>query len=207
MISKIKVGIIDYGAGNLGSIYNAIKYLNAPTKIISSPSNLSEFSHLILPGVGSFGNLANNLRKKDWPNKIDSFVKKGKNLFGVCVGMQLLFEESVESKNAKGLGMIKGKFDIFKKTKNFPLPHIGFNEVEHKNTPIWQGIKNNSPFYFIHSFNIRKIEDHTTVSKTTYGEEFISFVEKNNIFGSQFHPEKSHFVGLKLLKNFLEIKN
>ena len=205
MISKKKVGIIDYGAGNLGSIYNAIKYLNAPTKIISNPENINQFSHLILPGVGSFGTLSKNLKKKNWPNDIREFVKKGKSLLGVCVGMQLLFEESDESKGAKGLSLIKGSFQVFNESNKLPLPHIGFNEVIHNKTAIWKGIENNSPFYFIHSFRIMKTNDEVITSKTTYGDEFISFVEKDNVFGSQFHPEKSHYVGLKLLKNFLEV--
>ena len=207
MISKKKVGIIDYGAGNLGSINNAMQYLDAKTKIISSPSELNQLSHLILPGVGSFGKLAENLKKKDWPNEIKNFVKKGNTLLGVCVGMQLLFEQSEESYEATGLSLIKGKFNIFDKSNNLPLPHVGFNEVEHKNTPIWKGIENKSPFYFIHSFRIRKTQDNAIAAKTTYGNEFVSFIEKDNIYGSQFHPEKSHYVGLKLLKNFLEIKN
>ena len=207
MMPKKKVGIIDYGAGNLGSIYNAIKYLEVQTKIISLPSDLSQFSHLILPGVGSFGKLADNLKEKDWPNKIKDFVQKGNSLFGICVGMQLLFEQSEESKNAIGLNLFKGSFKIFDKSDDLPLPHIGFNEVLHKNTPIWKGIKNKSPFYFIHSFNIKKTQDGVITAKTNYGNEFISFIEKDNIYGSQFHPEKSHYVGLKLLKNFLEIDN
>ena len=207
MISKKKVGIIDYGAGNLGSICNAIKYLDIDMQIISSPINIGQFSHLILPGVGSFGKLANNLEKKGWPNKIKEFVQKGNSLFGVCVGMQLLFENSEESKGSVGLNLIKGTFNIFEKSINLPLPHVGFNEVKHKNTPIWKGIENKSPFYFIHSFRIEKTTDRAVVAKTTYGNEFVSFVEKDNIYGSQFHPEKSHYVGLKLLKNFLETKN
>jgi imidazole glycerol phosphate synthase glutamine amidotransferase subunit len=207
MISKKKVGIIDYGAGNHGSIFNAIQYLGAQTKIVSSPSNLNQYSHLILPGVGSFGKLAVNLKKKDWPNKIKNFVQQGKSLFGICVGMQLLFEQSEESKNAFGLSLIKGKFNIFNKLNNLPSPHVGFNEVNHKNSSIWKGVKNKSPFYFIHSFRVKKTQEDVTVAKTIYGEEFISFIEKDNIYGSQFHPEKSHFVGLKLLKNFLEINH
>ena len=204
---KNKVGIIDYGAGNLGSIYNAITYLTIDVNIVSSPKDINKFSHLILPGVGSFGKLSDNLKKKNWPNKIEKFVKEGKSLLGVCVGMQLLFEQSDESKGAQGLGLIKGHFNIFNNSTKFPLPHVGFNEVEHKNTEIWRGIENKSPFYFIHSFKIKKVKDNVISSKTIYGEEFISFVEKNNVFGSQFHPEKSHYVGLRLLKNFLEIKN
>ena len=206
MITKTKVGIIDYGAGNLGSIYNAIKYLNAPTEIISSPKNIDQFSHLILPGVGSFGTLS-SISKKNWPDEIKKFIKKGKSLLGVCVGMQLLFEQSDESIGSTGLSLIKGTFQVFNETNNLPLPHIGFNEVIHNKTPIWKGIDNNSPFYFIHSFKITKTNDDVVTSKTTYGDEFISFVEKDNVFGSQFHPEKSHYVGLKLLKNFLELQN
>ena len=151
--------------------------------------------------------MANNLRKKDWPGGINNFVKNGKSLLGVCVGMQLLFEQSEESKETSGLSLIKGKFNIFKKSSELPLPHIGFNEVVHKNTPIWKGIENNSPFYFIHSYKINKTQDKAVVANTSYGNKFISFVEKDNIYGSQFHPEKSHYVGLRLLKNFLEIKN
>ena len=105
------------------------------------------------------------------------------------------------------LSLIKGTFQVFNETNNLPLPHIGFNEVIHNKTPIWKGIDNNSPFYFIHSFKITKTNDDVVTSKTTYGDEFISFVEKDNVFGSQFHPEKSHYVGLKLLKNFLELQN
>ncbi len=204
MKSKKKVGIIDYGAGNLGSIFNAIQYLDAKVEILVSPLNLSQYSHLILPGVGSFGRLADNLKKKDWPGEINNFVKNGKSLLGVCVGMQLLFQQSEESKETFGLSLIKGKFNIFKKSSELPLPHVGFNEVEHKNTPIWRGIENKSPFYFIHSYKINKTQDKTIDANTTYGTKFISFIEKDNIYGSQFHPEKSHYVGLKLLKNFLE---
>ena len=206
MIEKKKVGIIDYGAGNLGSIYNAFNYLNAKTEIISDPIDLKKFSHLILPGVGSFGELSNNLKKKDWPEKIKKFIKDGKSLLGICVGMQLLFETSEESQNSIGLSLIKGSFKIFGEN-DLPLPHVGFNEVTHNNTPIWKGIKNNSPFYFIHSFRISKTQDKVIQAKTKYGDEFISFIEKDNIYGSQFHPEKSHHVGLKLLKNFLNINN
>ena len=119
--------------------------------------------------------------------------------------MQLLFERSDESKGSSGLSLIKGSFQVFNDSNKLPLPHIGFNEVIHNKTPIWKGIENNSSFYFIHSFKITKINDDVITSKTTYGDEFISFVEKDNVFGSQFHPEKSHYVGLKLLNNFLEI--
>ena len=207
MSLKKKVGIIGYGAGNLASIYNAISYLEFDAKLISNTNEIKNFSHLILPGVGSFGKLANNLQKKNWPEKIKQFVKEGNYILGICIGMQLLFEQSDESKNAVGLSLIKGSFKIFNSKNNLPIPHMGFNEVSHNSTMIWNGIKNYSPFYFVHSYRITETQDQSLKSKTTYGEEFISFVENGNVFGSQFHPEKSHNSGLKLLKNFIELKN
>ena len=207
ILKKKKVGIIDYGAGNLASICNAINYLEFDEKLISNTDEANNFSHLILPGVGSFGKLANNLKKKNWPEKLRQFSKEGKYLMGICIGMQLLFEKSDESKDSNGLGLIRGSFQLFNKNNNLPIPHMGFNEVKHNNTPIWKGIKNNSPFYFVHSYRVTDTKDESIKSKTIYGEEFISFIEKENIFGSQFHPEKSHNSGLKLIKNFIELKN
>ena len=204
---KNKIGIIDYGAGNLASIYNALNFLQLNVKLISNPNDIKDYSHLILPGVGSFGKLAKNLRDRNWPDKIENFIEKGNYIFGICIGMQLLFEKSDEDKDASGLGLIKGNFKKFNKKYNLPIPHMGFNEVSFQNSSIWKGIKNNSPFYFVHSYRVSDIEDESLKSKTVYGEEFISFIEKGNIFGSQFHPEKSHKTGLKLLKNFIELKN
>ena len=121
--------------------------------------------------------------------------------------MQLLFQESDESKGVKGLGLIKGKLQMFNRSSNLPIPHVGFNEVNFTNSKIWNGIKNKSAFYFIHSYRITENEENIKISTTTYGEKFISFVEKENIFGAQFHPEKSHVIGLRLLKNFIGLKN
>ena len=210
MNSKKKVGIIDYGAGNTSSIFNAINFLEYQAKFISNPEEAENFSHLILPGVGNFGKLAKNLKEKKWKFTIEKLVKNGHMLFGICVGMQLLFEKSEEAPDAEGLGFLSGSLSNFKSNDNnfkLPVPHIGFNSVSHKNTPIWKDIKNNSPFYFVHSYKIVNTDENVVTSKTTYQNEFISFIEKNNIYGSQFHPEKSHLTGLKLIKNFLELKN
>ncbi len=203
-----KVAIIDYGAGNTSSIFNAIKFLEYEPKFISKPEESKNFSHLILPGVGNFGKLAKNLLEKKWKFAIEKFIKEGHMLFGICVGMQLLFESSEEAPGISGLGILNGSLTHFR-TNNFklPVPHIGFNLVNHKNTKIWSQIKNNSPFYFVHSYKISNTDEDITTGKTVYQDEFISFVEKNNVYGSQFHPEKSHGVGLKLIKNFLNLKN
>ncbi len=204
-----KVAIIDYGAGNTGSIFNAVNYLGYEAIFISKPENAKNYSHIVLPGVGNFGKLAKNLENKNWEYFIRDLIKNGHKLFGICVGMQLLFESSEEAPNIKGLGIFKGCLNNFKSINNkfkLPVPHIGFNLVEHKNTNIWKGIKNKSPFYFVHSYKINTTDDDVVVAKTTYENEFISFVEKENVFGSQFHPEKSNLTGLKLIKNFLDLK-
>ncbi len=210
MSLKKKVGIIDYGAGNISSIFNAINFLEYDAKFISRPSEANNYSHLILPGVGNFGKLAKNLQENNWKFEIEKLVKDGHMLFGICVGMQLLFEKSEEAPNDEGLGLFRGSLTNFKSKDNdfkLPVPHIGFNLVTHQNTPIWKDIKNNSPFYFVHSYKIVNTDENVLTCRTTYQNDFISFVEKNNIFGSQFHPEKSHLTGLKLIKNFLEFKN
>ena len=209
MILNKQVGIIDYGAGNLASIYNAINYLGYRPKFITNPDEAKKFSHLILPGVGAFGKLAKILEKKGWSLMLKNLTNEGTYLFGICVGMQLLFESSEEGSDTKGVSLIKGRFSNFKTNNEkfvLPVPHMGFNEVCHQSTKIWEGIKNNSPFYFVHSFRVTDTSDNISIGTTTYGEKFISFVEKKNIFGSQFHPEKSHDSGLKLIKNFIELK-
>jgi len=209
-MSKKKVGIIDYGAGNSGSIYNALNYLEYEPKFIQNPEEAKDYSHLILPGVGHFGKLANNLKSSNWNIKLGTLANRGHMLFGICIGMQLLFENSEEAPGISGLGLLKGSLLNFKSSEKefkLPVPHIGFNNVLHKNTPVWKDIKNNSPFYFIHSYKVSNTTDDVKTCKTIYQNEFVSFVEKDNIFGSQFHPEKSHLIGLKLIKNFLELKN
>ena len=173
---------------------------------------MDNFSHIILPGVGSFEAGMSKLKELGWETSIKNFVKKGGYLFGICLGMQLLFKHGTDEKTdqiIEGLGFFEGKCKKFfqdKKTNNLPLPHVGFNEVIHKNTKIWNGINNSSYFYFIHSYRIYFSENSYDCAKTIYGEEFISFIEKSKVFGSQFHPEKSHLTGLNLIQNFCNLQ-
>jgi len=118
--------------------------------------------------------------------------------------MQLMFDEGEENGKIKGLGLFKGKCKIFSKNNKLAIPHMGFNLVNHKKSMIWKNIPNPSPFYFLHSYRIKEIEDDALISQTNYGENFVSFIEKKKIFGAQFHPEKSHKLGLKLINNFIE---
>ena len=210
MMRNKQVGIINYGSGNLASVYNAVDYLGFKPIFITEQNEARKFSHLILPGVGSYAKLANFLQTSGWSSTLKEITKSGIFLFGICIGMQLLFEEGEEGGITKGIGLFSGtcRSFCFKNKKNdLPIPHIGFNEVNHRNTKVWKGIDNNSPFYFVHAYRIKKTSSETIAGTTNYGESFISFIENQNIFGSQFHPEKSHNVGLRLLKNFIELKN
>jgi len=199
-----KIAIIDADFGNLGSIINATKYLGFEFDIMKTASNLEPYSHLILPGVGSYNRASKKLQSLGWFKAIKDFAETSKPLLGICLGMQLMFEGGEEHGSVEGLSFFKGRCEEFSKDNKFPLPHMGFNFVKHNGSKIWNNIPNPSPFYFVHSYRIKNIDNTATISKTFYGEEFVSFIEKKNIFGAQFHPEKSHQVGLKLLKNFIE---
>ena len=201
-----EVAVIDYGAGNIASLINSLEYLNRKVVVLKKPSKL-KFSHIILPGVGSFGKLSENLKKLSFDQYLNESLKKGSYLFGICVGMQLLFEESEESDGYKGLELIKGKFKkINSGSNNFlPLPHIGFSKVKNMNSKLFKNIPNEAFFYFIHSYYLSKIPSNSNYCVSQYGEDFVSFIEKENVYGSQFHPEKSHKIGLKLINNFLNL--
>ena len=198
-----KVCVVDYEIVNIASIENAIKYLGFQYEILKKPKNIDSFSHMILPGVGSFREATKKLHKNGWAVAIKDFAKSNKPILGICLGMQLMFEFGFEDGESEGLGLFKGKCEIFAKG-NFPLPHIGFNLVNHQNTKIWKNIVNPSPFYFVHSYRINSFDQDAIISKTFYGEDFVSFIEKENFYGAQFHPEKSGSVGLKLYENFLK---
>jgi len=205
-----KIIILNCNFGNIDSVYNAIDHLGYKPIIVSNFKKKLEGSHLILPGVGNFFYASKKVVEFDLKEKIDTFLKNGGFVLGICLGMQLLFSESEESGHSKGLNYFNGKCKSFKKNSFFklPLPHIGFSKVYHPDSRLWNGIKNPSDFYFVHSFRIKEIKknsDNLKIGYSSYGNKFISYIEKKNIFGVQFHPEKSHNNGLKLLKNFLEL--
>lgn len=205
-MSKQNIAIIDADFGNIESVENAIKHLGYDFQSLKNVVNLDKYTHLILPGVGSFNVASKKLQSSGWFDAIKKFALSSKPILGICLGMQLLFETSEENGSSQGLNFFKGHCKKFTSQNNFPLPHMGFNFVKHNNSKIWKNIPNPSPFYFIHNYRIKQIDEPTAISKTTYGEQFISFIEKKNIYGAQFHPEKSHKVGLKLLKNFIELQ-
>jgi len=202
----MKIGIVDYNMGNLASVKNAFKKIDADAEVVSVPEKIKDYDKLILPGVGAFGDAVEHLKTSGLDEAIKEFVKSGKYLLGVCLGMQLLFEKSYEFGEHAGFGFIEGevvKFDK-EKAKNHKIPHMGWNKLFHKNSPLFKGLDN--PYlYFVHSYHV-VCDDKYAIGKTLYGYEFVSAVNKDNIFGFQPHPEKSHNAGLKILKNFVELR-
>ncbi len=200
------IGIINYGVGNLQSVKNSLDYLGAPNKIVSKPQEFNKCDKIILPGVGAFRTAMDKLNTLGFSKKINEFARR-KPVLGICLGMQLLFEESQEHGLHKGLGLIKGRVLPFsEKVKNLPIPLIGWNTI-HKNqaSPILENIDNKSSFYFVHSFYCKPADKSIILASADYGIKFAAIVGQNNIFGCQFHPEKSQSAGLKLLENFHKI--
>ena len=201
------IGVIDYGAGNLRSVCNSLKKLSVNSTLIRSPEDIKDISSIIFPGVGSFGDSSEQLKKQRLFDPIKSWLKEDRPFLGICIGFQMLFEKSDESPNSGGFGIIPGKVVRFPEENLLKVPHMGWNEIKFENSsdPIWQGIKTSTHFYFVHSYYPEPLESNSVSSITSYGLEFASSVRCGNIFGTQFHPEKSQTAGLKLISNFLKL--
>ena len=201
------IGIVDYNVGNLASVYNACKVLQADAKIVQNPEELKEFDKLILPGVGAFGDAMEHLEKYSLDEAIKEYIKSGRYMLGICLGMQLLFDSSEEFGHHQGLSLIDGQIIPFDKnkfdTKYYKIPHIGWNKMFIKNDKIFDNIID--PYlYFVHSYHV-DCENKYIIGQTEYGYRFTSAVKKDNIYGFQPHPEKSHQNGLNILKNFISL--
>ena len=199
------IAIVDYGMGNLRSVSKAFQSQEFPAVVTRNPEDISQASGLVLPGVGAFGDCVKNLNEYGLIDPILRFIDSGKPFLGICLGLQVLFEKSEEAPGVKGLGVIKGrvvKFPDFKKER-LKVPHMGWNQISiKKDVPILNGVPENSWFYFVHSYYPSPEDDSVSAVKTTYGFEFTAAVQKDNIFASQFHPEKSSDLGLKMIQNF-----
>ncbi|WP_026803295.1 imidazole glycerol phosphate synthase subunit HisH [Aliarcobacter lanthieri] len=200
------LGIIDYNMGNLASVYNACSKFTKNVKIVKNTDDIKDLSRVILPGVGAYKDAMEHLNSNDLKNAILEFAKSGKPLLGICLGMQLLFESSEEFGLTQGLGLINGKvikFDKSKMDEDLKIPHMGWNKIINKKNPLFKDLTN--PYlYFVHSYHIVTSEENI-IGTTNYGYDFTSAVNKDNIFGFQPHPEKSHNNGLKILENFINI--
>lgn len=199
------IAIVDYGMGNLRSVSKAFQSQGFDAIVTRDPNQISQAAGLVLPGVGAFGDCVKNLNDYDLVSPIKDFIASGKPFLGICLGLQILFEESEETPGAKGLGIFKGsvvRFPDFKE-EGLKVPHMGWNEIKIvKDTPVLKGIPQNSWFYFVHSYYPSPEDDSISAVKTTYGFEFTSAVSVENIFASQFHPEKSSTLGLRIVQNF-----
>lgn len=200
--------LIDYKMGNLKSVFNAFLSLGEQVKISSKPEDIVNADKVILPGVGAFGDAVLELENRSLVAPIKEFISAGKPFLGICLGLQLLFEGSDEAEGVNGLGVIPGrikKFDFTSLAENEKIPHMGWNSVQIKklNCPFLTGIKNDEYFYFVHSY-YADYDCKAMAAITKYGYDFASIVWKENVFATQFHPEKSQDIGLRILRNFVE---
>ncbi|GMT49157.1 MAG: imidazole glycerol phosphate synthase subunit HisH [bacterium] len=198
------IQIIDYGRGNLNNVVKSFMNFGYQAEIIDQPKSTKDINGLVLPGVGAFGDSMDSLNETGFTSYIQDYVASKKPFLGICLGLQLIFEQSDEFGEQKGLGLLKGRvtrFDIDEK-----VPHIGWNQVEFKKeSGIFKEVPDESYFYFVHSYYVIP-EDPSVITTTShYGIDFTSAIEHGNVYATQFHPEKSQKIGLQVIKNFGEL--
>lgn len=201
------IAIIDYGAGNIQSVYKALNFIGAECKITNDKNEIMNCDGAILPGVGSFGDCMDNMKVREIDKTIVEFTKTGKPFLGICLGLQLLFPESEESPNVKGLSLFDGTITkIPNQNRTLKIPHMGWNSISvKKKDGLFKDIKDNSYVYFVHSYYLSAKDKNIVSATTDYGVSIDCAIEKENVMATQFHPEKSGDVGLKILKNFVEM--
>ena len=199
------VAIIDYGVGNLFSLTSSFKAIGVDAVVTNDKKVIESASKIILPGVGAFGDASKKLKESGLDEVVIEQVKQKKPLLGVCLGMQMLFEKSYEYGEHLGLGLIKGSVIAFDLPQEYKIPHIGWNALTFKKqSPLLKYINEGDAVYFVHSYHAVNCED-SLVATCEYGKEVTAIVQKDNVYGCQFHPEKSGNVGLKILKAFCEL--
>ncbi len=205
------IAIVDYGVGNIFSLYSSFKYIGAEVMLTSDPEFIKKADKIILPGVGAFADAAKKLRDSGLADVVVDEAKNGKPLLGICLGMQMLFERSFEYGEHKGLGLIKGDIVSMEGVvpKSYKIPHIGWNGLhfpkDRQKSEIFKYINEDDCVYFVHSYYGTNC-DSSLIATTEYGEELTAAVADKNVYGVQFHPEKSGEVGMKILKAFCEME-
>lgn len=195
------IAVINYGMGNLRSVQKGLERVGLDARITDSPSDLADSAGIVLPGVGAFAAAMENLRGGGLADALTREIEKGKPYLGICLGLQLLFSWGDEGKGAEGLGLIPGRVELF--APGVKVPHMGWNQVKIVNrAPIFDGIEDESFFYFVHSYIVKPESGETVAARTEYGENFVCAVVRDNISATQFHPEKSQKTGLKMIENF-----
>ena len=202
------IALLDYGSGNLRSVEKALRKVGADVLVTTSPKALKDAGGAVLPGVGAFDDCITAMRKQELLDGVKQFIASGRPFLGICVGYQALFERSDEFNScASGLTLFKGRVVRFPEQPGLKVPQIGWNqiEIERPDCPLYRGVESGSYVYFVHSF-FQRPEDRTIVAtRTTYGETFASSIWKDNVYATQFHPEKSQTIGLQLLRNFVAL--
>lgn len=202
------LALIDYGAGNLHSVEKALRYLGANVRRVTRPEDLKDSPAAVLPGVGAFDDCINAMARQELLAATREYVQTGRPFLGICVGYQALFERSEEFNScAAGLGVFRGSVIRFSGQNGLKVPQIGWNQIEivQPNCPLFTGIPTGSYVYFVHSFFPKPVDPTIVATQTTYGEIFASAIWRDNIYATQFHPEKSQKIGLQLLSNFLAL--
>ncbi len=203
------IALIDYGAGNMRSVYKALRYAGADVEVFTRPDRLGEAQAVVLPGVGAFDDCLTSLERQDLMEASRDFIRSGRPFLGICVGYQALFEGSDEFNScAAGLGVFKGRVVRFPERPGLKIPQIGWNVVDvvRQDCPLFRDIPAKSHFYFVHSFHPRPEDASIVAGWTDYGEAFASAIWSGNVFATQFHPEKSQGAGLQLLRNFIALR-
>ena len=200
----MKVGIVDYGRGNIRSVENAFLAIGADTVLVTRPEQLQDITHLVLPGQGEFGDCAANLKKQGMFEAIREWTAEDKPYLGICVGYQLIFEKSVESPSAEGLALLPGTVKRFPNV-GLKIPHMGWNSISpsHPDDALWKDMPANPFFYFVHSYYPEPSDTEHIAASCDYAVSFAAAVRRGNLVATQFHPEKSQHNGLQLLRNFL----
>lgn len=201
------IALVDYGSGNLRSVWKALRYVGAEVRIVRRPEELSAARAAVLPGVGAFDDCLQALQRQELQDALRQFIAEGRPFLGICVGYQALFERSEEFNScAAGLGLFRGRVVRFQERPGLKIPQIGWNRIEilRPDCPLYRGIPSGCHVYFVHSFFPRPESEEIVATRTVYGEPFASSIWAGNVFATQFHPEKSQRVGLRLLRNFVD---
>ncbi len=202
------IALLDYGAGNLRSVEKALRFVGGEVELVPSPEGMKDASAVVLPGVGAFDDCVNAMQRQELLEATREFVNTGRPFLGICVGYQALFERSEEfNSSAAGLGLFAGRVVRFPEGQGLKIPQIGWNQIEivRPECPIFQGVENGSHVYFVHSYYPQPEDASIAACRTIYGVEFVSAIWRDNVFATQFHPEKSQKVGLKILENFVNL--
>ncbi len=202
------ITVVDYGMGNLRSVSKALESLGAPVRVSSRPEDVASAEKVILPGVGAFPAAMQELRQRGLIEPVKAHIGAGKPYLGICLGLQLLFERSEEGGGAEGLGVLKGSVKRFTAPPPLKIPHMGWNQVTGLGAsacPLLQGVPGGSYVYFVHSYYAQPSDVSLVALESEYGERFAAMAWRERLFATQFHPEKSQAVGLRLLQNFVTL--